>query len=231
MIPIGDNDDDHTLKPWVNYILLALNVVVFIFFQGMGQNENFTMSFAMVPAEIISGSDVVYDGIGVTPQPVYITLLTSIFMHGGWLHLAGNMLYLWIYGDNLENRMGHRSFLFFYLLCGIVASLAHVMYTQVTGRQDFIPTLGASGAIAGIMGGYILLFPMNKIKVLFFGGIIHLPAFLTLGIWILLQLFNGYNTLMSDAGGVAYAAHIGGFLIGMMMVKLFPVRKELKRLL
>lgn len=226
MIPIGDDDSGHTLRPWVNYILLALNGIVFIVFQGMGQNENFTLGYAMVPWEILHGEDVIYDGMGISPTPVYLTLLSSFFLHGSWMHLLGNMLYLWIYGDNLENRMGHLSFLIFYLVCGLMASAAHILYTQIAERQDLIPSLGASGAIAGIMGGYVLLFPNNRIRILFFGGIIYVRAFLALGIWILMQLISGYSNLMSDAGGVAYAAHIGGFIVGMLMVKLFPARKN-----
>lgn len=224
MIPIGDDDSDHTLTPWINYLLVAINIAVFVWLQGMGTNEDFTLSYAVVPEEILSGRDVIYDGLGVSPQPLYITLITSIFLHGSWMHLLGNMLFLWIYGDNLENRLGHFRFLLYYLLCGMVASLAHILYTWLIGKQLLIPSLGASGAIAGIMGGYMLLYPGNRVSVLFIFGVIRLPAFITLGIWILMQLFNGYQSLWSDAGGVAYLAHIGGFFVGMLIVKLFRPR-------
>lgn len=225
MLPIGDDDSGHTLKPWVNYILVAINFVVFVFFQRMGANEDFTLSYAVVPAEIVTNVDVVYDGMGVSPWPIYVTLITSIFLHGSWMHLLGNMLFLWIYGDNLENRLGHVRFFIFYLLCGVAASLTHILYTEIVGKQIYIPSLGASGAIAGIMGAYILLFPGNSIRVLFIFGIIRLPAFITLGVWILFQLLNGYESLWSDAGGVAYLAHIGGFFVGMLLVNFFRPRK------
>ncbi|MEO6583259.1 MAG: rhomboid family intramembrane serine protease, partial [Ferruginibacter sp.] len=152
MIPIGDNDDDRIRVPFVNYILIAINILVFIFLQNLGSNEAFLMSFATVPEEILTGSDVTVNGLGVTPIPVYLTLITSMFMHGGLAHIGGNMLYLWVFGDNLENRMGHLKYLVFYLLTGILASLAHVFVSSFAGKDLMIPSLGASGAISGVLG-------------------------------------------------------------------------------
>lgn len=225
MLPLGDDDSRHTLTPWVNYLLIAVNVFVFVVLQQMGNNQTFTLEYALVPAEIMTGNDVVFDEIGVTPVPVYFTLITSVFLHGSLMHLGGNMLYLWIFGDNLENRIGHKWFLIFYLLCGVVASLSHIFYTELADKQQYVPSLGASGAIAGIMGGYLSLYPHNKIRIfIFFIGVIKIPAFVALGVWILFQLFNGYQLLFSDAGGVAYMAHIGGFILGLLTVRLFPIK-------
>ncbi len=148
MIPIGDNNSDRTRTPYVNYILIAINLLVFFLFQDMGTNDAFILSYATVPEEILTGSDVTIKGLGVSPSPVYLTLLTSMFMHGGLAHLGGNLLYLWVFGDNLENRMGHLKYLIFYLLTGLIASLSHVLASQFFGKDLFIPSLGASGAIS-----------------------------------------------------------------------------------
>src|SRR5688572_14491771 len=126
MIPIGDENSDRTLTPVVNYLLIAVNIIVFVVFQKMGSDEAVIASLSTVPGEIISGKDLTSGMLAPTPVPVYFTLITSMFMHGGWAHLLGNMLYLWIFGDNLENRMGHNRYFFFYILCGLLASLAHV---------------------------------------------------------------------------------------------------------
>ncbi|MEO6404768.1 MAG: rhomboid family intramembrane serine protease, partial [Ferruginibacter sp.] len=183
MIPIGDNDEDRTITPIVNYILILINILVFVFAQQMGANDAFTLSYSTVPAEIISGHDVATNGLGVTPVPVYFTLFTSMFMHANWLHIGGNMLYLWVYGDNLENRMGHLKYLVFYLLCGVIASLSHVLLSSVLDKDLMIPSLGASGAISGVLGGYLLLFPMNQVRVFVIGTVLRIPAFITLGLW------------------------------------------------
>lgn len=238
MFPIGDDNSDRHLTPVVNYVLIALNVFVFIFLQGMGGNHGFTYSFSTVPAEILSGQDIVTQGeiirdpqsgqsfqmpgLGVTPIPVWLTMITSMFMHGGWGHLLGNMLFLWIYGDNIENRLGHRRYLIFYLLCGILASLSHVFATSIMTPQNLnIPSLGASGAISGVMGSYLLLFPQRKIQVLMLRTIVSVPAMVALGLWIVMQIISGVGSAGQGGGGVAYAAHIGGFLFGMLLVKLF----------
>jgi membrane associated rhomboid family serine protease len=246
MLPIGDDDSDRSRIPIVNYILILVNILVFIIYQRWGADLQFTFSYATIPAEIMSGRDIVTDatnvhdpltgdiveipGLGVTPFSVYITLITSMFMHGGLAHLGGNMLYLWVFGDNLEDKLGHLGFLVFYLICGILASLTHVFTDYLFGENHLIPSLGASGAISGIMGGYLLLFPTRTVKVLAFIFIIRLPAFIVLGLWILLQVANGTGYLGgTEASGIAYAAHIGGFVAGMLLIKRFYNSKGVAR--
>jgi len=222
MLPIGDDDSDRRFAPLVNYVLIAINILVFVFLQGMGGNEKFTYAFSTVPAEILTGKDIATGILEPTPIPVYLTLITSMFMHGGWAHLLGNMLFLWIFGDNIENRIGHLRYLIFYLVCGIIASLSHVF---VSGSTSLIPSLGASGAISGVLGGYLLLFPSRRVRVLLGRGITEVPAFVALGIWIVFQVISGLGMLGGDktGGGVAYAAHIGGFIAGLLLIKLFDI--------
>jgi membrane associated rhomboid family serine protease len=241
MFPIGDDNSDRTITPYVNYTIIALNVIVFVFFQGLSGDNLFTYSYATIPAEILSGHDIVTSakvltdpytgerfsmpGLGPTNVPVYFTLITSMFMHGGFAHIAGNMLYLWIFGDNIENTIGHKRYLFFYLLCGIIASLSHVFATKLLGQNLLIPSLGASGAISGVLGAYILLFPRRRVTMFFIRFISHVSAFWAIGIWIVFQLISGLGMLGgSGAGGVAYAAHIGGFVAGLLLIKLFLPR-------
>jgi membrane associated rhomboid family serine protease len=152
-----------------------------------------------------------------------------MFMHGSIAHLAGNMLYLWVFGDNLESRMGHKKYLLFYLLTGLIASLCHVFVASLLGKDLMIPSLGASGAISGVLGGYLVLFPTNQVRVLVIAFVMKVPAFITLGLWIALQLFSGWGSLGTDGGGVAYAAHIGGFFAGMLLVKVFGKGREVSR--
>lgn len=227
MIPISDNDTDRTITPYVNYILIAINIFVFIYYQQVGTNDAFILSFSTIPKEILTGADISTNGLGITPIPVYATIFTAMFMHGSIAHILGNMLYLWIFGDNLENRMGHFKYLAFYLLCGVIATLSHVLLTSFLGRDLLVPSLGASGAISGVLGGYLLLFPMNQVRVFAFAFFIRVPAFITLGLWIALQLFSGWGMLgTNEPGGVAYAAHIGGFAAGLLLVKLFVNRQQ-----
>jgi membrane associated rhomboid family serine protease len=238
MIPIGDDNSDRKIFPFINFILIAINIIVFIVYQKLGADINFTFSYATVPAEILSGNDIVTSptlvndpltgkdveipGLGVTPIPVYLTIFTSMFMHGGIAHLAGNMLYLLVFGDNLEDRMGHLRYLAFYLLCGVIATLAHVGSDYMFGQNHLIPSLGASGAISGVMGGYLLLFPGRSVRVLVFVFPMRLPALIVLGLWIALQIANGTGYLGGEeASGIAYAAHIGGFIAGLFLVKRF----------
>lgn len=241
-IPIADDDSDRTIQPFVNYILIAANVLVWVLLQQMSGESPFTMSYSTVPAEILKGHDFVTNpqtwtdpatgnqflipGLGPTAIPVYFTLLTSMFMHGSWAHLAGNMLYLWIFGDNIENRLGHRRYLFFYLLCGIIASLSHVFSTLMSPQNTLVPSLGASGAISGVLGAYLMMFPKRKIKMLAFQGIIQVPSWVALGIWIVFQVISGLGMLGGETGGVAYAAHIGGFLAGLILIKFFDPLKR-----
>ncbi len=238
MIPISDDDSDRKITPYVNYIFIAINILVFIVYQKFGSNIDFTFSYATVPAEILSGHDIVtaatnvhdpisgqevtIPGLGITAIPVWLTLITSMFMHGGIAHLGGNMLYLWVFGDNLEDKLGHARYFFFYMLCGILASLTHVFSDYLFGENHLIPSLGASGAISGVMGGYLLLFPTKRVTILFIIFFIRVPAFIVLGSWILLQVANGTGYLGgSEASGIAYAAHIGGFFAGMLLIKKF----------
>ncbi|VAW42777.1 FIG056164: rhomboid family serine protease [hydrothermal vent metagenome] len=242
MIPIGDDNRDRTITPYVNYVLIALNLIVFIIFQGMGENLKFTYAFSTVPQEIVSGEDlvtenqvfqdpasgqeIIFPGLQPTPISVYLTLLTAMFMHGGWAHIGGNMLYLWIFGDNLEDRMGHLRYLLFYLLCGLLASLAHVFATVLIGDNLQIPSLGASGAIAGVLGGYLLLFPRNRVTVILVRVVTQVRAIFAVGVWFVLQLVGGLGTLSGGSDGVAYAAHIGGFIAGLALVKLFAAGRS-----
>jgi len=222
MLPIGDDNSDRTRMPIVNYALIVINILVFVFLQGMGANEKFTYAFSTVPAEILTGRDIATGPLQPTPVPVYFTLITSMFMHGGWAHLLGNMLFLWVFGDNLENRLGPARYLIFYLVCGIIASLAHVF---LAGADAIVPSLGASGAISGVMGGYLLLFPSRRVRVFMGRGITEVPAFVALGIWIVFQIISQMGVLGGDqgGGGVAYAAHIGGFIAGLALIKVFDM--------
>ena len=242
-IPLGDDNSDRRIQPVVNYTLIAINLLVFFFLQGMGQNYQFTYAFSTVPQEILTGQDIVTEeqivadpdsgsqvripGLQRTPLSVYLTLIFSMFMHGGIMHLLGNMLYLHIFGDNIENLLGHLRYTVFYLLCGILASLAHVFSSAALGANLLIPSLGASGAISGVLGGYLLLFPKRRVKVLFLRSVIQLPALMAIGVWFLFQLISSLGMLSGgSAGGVAYGAHIGGFISGMLMIKLFIFRRK-----
>ncbi len=238
VFPIGDDNSDRRITPVVNYVLIALNVLVFVVFQGLGENDKFTYSFSTVPAEIKTGKDIVTDvrvivdpasgrqfrapGLEPTPISVYVTLLTSMFMHGGIAHLLGNLWFLWIFGDNVEDRMGHPRYLAFYLLTGIVASLCHV-FMNMTGAHSLVPSLGASGAISGVMGAYLVLSPMRQVNVVILRVMTVVPGYVAVGLWFLFQLVAGLGILGggSQEGGVAYAAHIGGFVAGVALAKPF----------
>jgi membrane associated rhomboid family serine protease len=247
LFPIADENPDRRSAPLVNYALILVNILVFVFLQGVGSNERFTNAFSTVPAEIISGHDIVTNdrilvqpftgqrvqmpGLQPTPVSVYLTLLTSMFMHGGIAHIFGNMLFLWIFGDNIEDRLGHLRYLLFYLICGILAGLAHVFTTVLLAGNNpsslLVPSLGASGAISGVLGGYILLFPTRRVTVLISWFVTQVPAFVAIGLWFAFQLISGLGVLGSGAqqGGVAYAAHIGGFLAGLVLIKFFDMGK------
>ena len=236
--PIGDDNSDRHTTPVVNYILIAINIVVFILLQDVGRDIHFMFAYSSVPAEILGGTDLITNakivtnpytrqpeempGLQPTNIPVYLTLLTSMFMHGSIAHLAGNMMYLWICGDNLEHGMGHKNYLLFYLLCGILASLSHVFTSLFFNQSLLIPSLGASGAISGVLAGYMLLFPSRRIHIWILLGIVKVPAILAVGLWFAFQLINGVGALGGEeAGGIAYAAHIGGFIAGLILVKMF----------
>jgi len=240
VLPLWDDNTDRTTTPLINYAIIALNIFVFVFLQGLGSNNGFTYSFSTVPAEILQGRDIITSsreiiyagqrieipGLGPTPGSVYFTLFTSMFMHGGFMHLAGNMLFLWIFGDNIEDRLGHAKYLVFYLLCGLIASLAHVFTTGVFATSEsalLVPSLGASGAISGVLGAYILLHPKRRVTVILFRFLTDVPAYVAIGIWFAFQLISGLGMFGggSQTGGVAYAAHIGGFLAGLILIKFF----------
>ncbi|HYE56010.1 MAG TPA: rhomboid family intramembrane serine protease [Chitinophagaceae bacterium] len=238
MFPIGDDNSDRSRTPVVNYLLIGINIFVFIFLQQMGNDIDFTYSYSTVPAEIVTGADVITPaeternpytgerfyrpGLGETGVHVWLTLIISMFMHGGWAHLGGNMMYLWVFGDNLENRLGHLRYLMFYLVTGIIASLVHVFTTQFMGHDMYIPSLGASGAISGVLGGYMLLYPTRAVHLFVVFTIITVPSIVALGLWIVFQIINGMGALGgSEAGGVAYSAHIGGFIAGLILIKFF----------
>ena len=241
VFPIRDDNTGRQITPIVNYVLIAANVLVFLVFQGFGSNEKFTYAFSTVPQEIATGADIDQpvlvrdplsgDPVGridlqPTPGSVYLTLLTSMFMHGGIMHLLGNMLFLWIFGDNIEDDLGHARYTAFYLTAGLLASLAHVVSTFAFGQNPYIPSLGASGAISGVLGGYILLHPHRRVHAIVLRGFItQVPAWAAIGLWFVFQLISGHGMLGggTQAGGVAYAAHIGGFIAGLALVKLFMI--------
>jgi membrane associated rhomboid family serine protease len=244
VFPLYDDNSDRTITPFVNYVLIAINILVFVFLQQLGSNDKFTYAFSTVPQEIISGRDVqtpdrvveqpvsgqrlLLPGLQPTPVSVYLTLIFSMFMHGGIAHIGGNMLFLWIFGDNVEDRMGHVRYLIFYLVCGVLASLAHVITTAMFATDPsslLIPSLGASGAISGVLGGYILLYPKRRVTVILFRFLTDVPAYVAFGIWFAFQLISGLGMLGSGSqqGGVAYAAHVGGFVAGLALVKVFTI--------
>jgi len=244
VLPLYDDNSDRLTTPVVNYAIIAVNILVFVFLQQLGTNAQFTYAFSTVPLEIITGHDVVtparvliepmtgqrmlVPGLQPTPVSVYLTLFTSMFMHGGIAHIAGNMLFLWIFGDNIEDRMGHLRYVVFYLLCGVIASLAHVFATAAFATDQsslMVPSLGASGAISGVLGGYILLFPTRRVTVILFRFLTDVPAYVAIGVWFAFQLISGLGMLGggSQQGGVAYAAHVGGFVAGLVLIKFFTI--------
>jgi membrane associated rhomboid family serine protease len=238
MIPIGDDNTDRRSRPVVTWAIVALNVLVFVLLQQCGANDRFTYAWSTVPEEILTGQDLVTadrtvtdpstggrylePGLGVTPISVYLTLIVSMFMHGGFAHIAGNLLYLFIFGDNVEDRIGRVRYTLFYLVCGVAASLAHVFVAKWTGRDLSVPSLGASGAISGVLGAYLLLFPKRRVRVFLFRFVTQVPAWVAVGVWFVFQLVNGLGWLGGGGGGgVAYAAHVGGFVAGIATIKLW----------
>ena len=224
LFPISDDDRKLMGPAYVTWALLAINIAVFLY---QISNPEFTYAYSTIPKEITTGQDITESIYISTPRekveiphqpgpvPIYVTLLTSMFMHGGFAHIIGNMLYLWIFGDNVEHRFGHFWFLIFYLTSGLVASFAQIMFDP----NSEIPNLGASGAIAGVLGAYIVLFPWNRVNAVFFYTIVSIPAVFVIGLWGAMQFFQGYGSLFEtgQTGGVAYMAHIGGFVAGLAM--------------
>ena len=206
MFPIRDHNPSGR-TPYVVYALIAVNIAIFLLQLPYSGNDRalagFWGNFALYPAAVTQDGD-------------YTGILTSMFLHAGWMHIGGNMLFLWIFGDNLEDQMGHVGFLIFYLACGILAALAHIY----SAPGSTVPTVGASGAIAGVMGGYLLLFPRARVDVVviivIFFRVFTLPASVMLGIWFALQVFGGFST-PAQGGGVAFWAHAGGFIAGIVL--------------
>lgn len=203
MLPIGDDNSARRITPVITYVLIALNVMVF--FLELNNGDAFIERWAFIPAQFLAN-----------PAGEFPTLFTSMFMHAGWVHLLGNMLYLWIFGDNVEDRLGHGLFTLFYILCGLGATFAQLAFSAGSS----IPNLGASGAIAGVLGAYILMFPRGRVHVLMGRAVIPMSAMIVIGFWIILQIFSGIDTLAASSqtgGGVAYMAHIGGFVTGLIL--------------
>ena len=209
MFPIGDDNTARRTVPVVTYALIALNLL--FFFVELSGGEPFIEKWAFVPRRFLAN-----------PAGDFPTLFTSMFMHAGWLHLGGNMLYLWIFGDNVEDSFGHVKYIIFYLLCGLAATFAQLVFSVSSN----VPNLGASGAIAGVLGAYIVLFPRGQVRVLQGQTVIPVPALIVIGLWIVLQFFSGIGSIASaEQGGVAYMAHIGGFVAGLVLSFLFRGRR------
>lgn len=216
MIPLSDPENRRRSFPIVTVLIIALNVVVFLYQVTLPAHvlENFVLSYGVSPIEITSGQDLPPAG----PDPIWLTIFTSMFLHGGWAHLLGNMLYLWVFGDNVEEALGTVTYLAFYLATGIAGSLAHIL----TDPGSSIPSIGASGAISGVLAAYMILYPGARVNTLLlffpFIRIVALPAIVLIGFWIVLQLVSGLGTLgITETGGVAYWAHIGGFAAGLVL--------------
>ena len=240
MIPVGDDPYPQRNFPIVNLLVIAANILVFLFLQL--PNDAFTMGFSAIPVEILTGKDLVGpiavvfpDGTSEIlveapgPRPIWLTILTSMFMHGGWAHLLGNMLFLYIFGDNVEAAFGKIRYLLFYLAAGVAGSLTHVVFDA----DSIIPSLGASGAISGVLAAYLLLFPRNRVRVLIFlrviPWIINVPAIVVIGLWALLQFVSGFASIPAteQTSGVAYMAHVGGFVAGLVLT--FLLRPMVRR--
>ena len=211
MFPIGDDNSGERTFPIVTYALIALNVL--FFFVELSGGDAFVKQWAFVPRRFLAN-----------PAADLPTLFTSMFMHGGWLHLGGNMLYLWIFGDNVEDRLGHGAFTISYILCGLAATFAQMMVNP----GSHVPNLGASGAIAGVLGSYIILFPQGRVSVLQGQQVVQMPALIVIGFWIVLQLFSGIGSISraADAAGVAYMAHVGGFVAGCVLTMVLGGRRR-----
>jgi membrane associated rhomboid family serine protease len=215
VFPIGDENAGTIIKPIVNWTLIGLCVAVFIYQVSLPPRalEAFFLQYGVIPAELTAGEN-------------YLSVLTSMFLHGGFGHLFGNMVFLYVFGDNIEDAMGHISYLLFYLLCGIAAALTQVFLNP----DSTIPMIGASGAISGVMGAYIVLFPRGNVRAIVFYAVMLVPAWIMIGVWFALQLFSGFSTLGGpDVGGTAFWAHVGGFVAGTILVWLFRDKEAVAR--
>jgi membrane associated rhomboid family serine protease len=212
VFPIGDDNSARRSVPIVTYILIVVNVLVFLL--ELNRCEEFIQNWAFIPKEFAT-----------RPAAEFQTIFSAMFMHGGWMHLFGNMLFLWIFGDNVEDNFGSLRFLLFYIVCGIAATFAQMAVTPTSN----VPNLGASGAIAGVLAAYVVMFPQGRVSVLIGRAITEVPAIMAIGLWIVLQLVSGIGaitdtTQTADLGGVAYMAHVGGFVAGLVLVFFFRRR-------
>lgn len=228
--PLGDDNTYRRTTPFIVWLLVALNGIAWFLQLSLG--DEFTLGFSAIPYEIVNGVDLVRPQLmsingsqtpipqAPGPNPIFFTILSSMFLHGSWSHILGNMLYLIIFGDQIEDLLGHGKFLIFYLLSGVSASFTHIAFDA----SSIIPSLGASGAIAGVLGAYLLKYPKNRVRVLLFRQITYLPAVIVLGGWILIQIQSQISVFSGTQSGVAYLAHIGGFVAGLILISIFPRR-------
>ena len=225
MLPLRD-DQPRTTVPYVTLSIIAINLAVFGYELSLSEQNH--QIFFSTYAEVPHYFQLALNGVqGYSLGNAFLTIFTSMFMHAGWLHVLGNMWFLWIFGDNIEDHLGHAMYALFYLLCGFLASMAHVFANPTSD----IPTLGASGAIAGVMGAYFILFPTARVLTWFVFFVFWLPAWLVLGYWFVVQFLSGAATTLSaqsaqQGGGVAVWAHVGGFISGLLLVKLLPARRH-----
>lgn len=224
MIPLKDENPSGTI-PFVNIFLIVTSSFAFVYqmYFATWDTQDLFLKLGFIPYEVSHFEDLSPENL----VPIPLTIFTSMFIHGGWLHLISNMLYLWIFGDNVEDKLGHAKYLFFYLTCGIVAALVH----GFTDIDSIVPSIGASGAIAGVLGAYLYLFPRARINTLFiifvFARIIKLPALVVLGLWIIAQVISGFAEYGSQSNaGIAWFAHIGGFASGLILIVLMKKRNR-----
>jgi membrane associated rhomboid family serine protease len=213
MLPLGDDNSTRRTFPIVTYALIALNVGIFLV--ELNGGDAFINQWSFVPSRFAAH-----------PSSDFITIFSSMFMHAGWVHLLGNMLYLWIFGDNVEDRVGHARYLIFYLLCGIAATFAQYMFSLGSD----VPNLGASGAIAGVLGAYIIMFPGERVRVLMGYAVVQMSALVVIGFWIILQVISSLSAFTASSqtgsGGVAYMAHVGGFAAGILLTFILGARTD-----
>ncbi len=229
-LPLGDDNSRRRSFPFLTITIIGINA--FIWYLQLVLGDSFTNGYSVVPKELFTGADIIgretilagahkisyqlYQG----PTPIYLTILSSMFMHGSWPHIIGNMLYLFIFGDQIEDVLGKFRYILFYLSCGTIATLAHAYGDP----NSVIPSLGASGAIAGVLGAYLIYQPNNNVKVIFLRQIRHVPAYVVLGSWFALQVVSQISPVDSSGGGVAYLAHIGGFIAGILLLPILRRR-------
>ena len=221
MIPFRDNIPSRSF-PIITVFIILINIAAFLYELSLGPSlDGFVSQFSVIPAQVLS-----WPGSDLTLTAVALPFVTSMFLHGGWMHLIGNMWYLWIFGDNVEDRLGHLNFFLFYILCGLGAGIVHT----ILNAGSAVPSLGASGAIAGVLGAYVVSYPFARVLTLvpifFFIQVIEIPALIVLGFWFVMQFLSGAASLASaagaNAGGVAWWAHVGGFVIGIILLRVFP---------